>query len=219
MAELASKYVLAIDLGTSGPKVALISMSGEVLTYAFVDNDLILQENGGVEQDPSQWWSTILQAAKQVLSKQLVPPEAIEAICCTAQWSGTVAVDKNGDPLMNAVIWMDTRGHTHVRDITSGLVNFEGYGLWKLSKWIRISGGIPGQSGKDPIAHILYLKHNHPQIYEKTYKFLEPKDFINLKLTGQFAASYDSITLHWVTDNRNINDIRYIGNGNGLICQ
>ena len=59
------------------------------------------------------------------------------------------------------------------------------------------------------MAHIIYLQQEHPDIYEATYKFLEPKDYLNMRLTGRFAASYDSITLHWVTDNRDINHIRY----------
>ncbi|HNK64509.1 MAG TPA: FGGY-family carbohydrate kinase, partial [Anaerolineales bacterium] len=58
-------------------------------------------------------------------------------------------------------------------------------------------------------AHILYLKHTHPEIYQNTYKFLEPIDYIGLLLTGKFAASSNSIILHWVTDNRNISNVAY----------
>ncbi len=53
------------------------------------------------------------------------------------------------------------------------------------------------------------IKNEFPEVYRKTYKFLEPKDFINLCLTGKFAASYDSITCHWITDNRDIENISY----------
>ena len=67
----------------------------------------------------------------------------------------------------------------------------------------------PGNSGKDPIAHILYLKHIHPEIYQRTYKFLEPIDYIGLRLTGNFAASFNSITLNWLTDNRDIENVAY----------
>ena len=55
---------------------------------------------------------------------------------------------------------------------------------------------------KIPLCHILWIKQNQPDIYRKTYKFLDPKDYINLRFTGKFAATYDSILLHWVTDNR-----------------
>ena len=85
----------------------------------------------------------------------------------------------------------------------------EGYGIDKLLTWIRRTAGIPGHAGKDPTAHILFIKHVFPEIYQRTYKFLEPKDYINLRLTGKFRASYDSIALHWVADIRDLNKVKY----------
>ena len=114
-----------------------------------------------------------------------------------------------GATLGNAIIWMDARGAPYVKRITSGPLRLEGFGIDKLWTWIRLTGGIPSASGKDPIAHILFLKHEKPDIYQAAYKFLEPKDYLNLRLTGRYAASYDSITLHWVTDNRQIDRIDY----------
>ena len=73
----------------------------------------------------------------------------------------------------------------------------------------RLTGGAPGNSGKDSISHILYIKNAHPEIYERTYKFLEPTDYINLRFTGRYAASFDSIALHWLTDNRKISNVAY----------
>lgn len=204
-----TKYILAIDLGTSGPKVAIVSVSGDVIVHEFEKTKTIFLSGGGVEEDPDDWWQAILSAAKKVLQKQMVPRENIIAICCTSQWSGTVAVDKTGAHLMNAITWMDSRGAPYVKKITDGIIKIEGYGLLKLKKWLSLTGGIPLRTGKDPIAHILYIKNKYPGIYEKTFKFLEPKDYLNLRLTGEFFASNESITLHWVTDNTNINDIHY----------
>jgi len=209
MPDAREKYILAIDLGTSGPKSAIVSTKGEVIDYAFVENRIQLLADGGAEQDPEEWWQTILTAFKVILSKNLVPKEDIIAICCSTQWSGTVAVGKDGRHLMNAMIWLDSRGSRYVKDISDGFIKIEGYGITKLQRWLRLTGGAPSHSGKDSLAHILYIKNELPHIYEKTYKFLEPKDYINLRLTGRFAASYDSITLHWVTDNRDIHDIGY----------
>ena len=203
------KYILAIDLGTSGPKSALVTCDGEVVDYEFEKNEVILLPNGGAEQRPDEWWDSIMQTMKRVLVKQLVPVGDIVAICCTTQWSGTVAVDSNGQPLMNAIIWMDTRGSRYIEKITDGFLKVEGYSILKLRRWLNLTGGAPGHAGKDPLAHILFLKHEFPDIYRQTYKFLEPKDYINMKFTGKYAASYDSIALHWLTDNRNINDVVY----------
>jgi len=203
------KYILAIDLGTSGPKVTLVSTDFEVVGNEFEPTDLHLFDNGGAEQDPAQWWDTISICTKRLISKGLVPVEDIEAISCTAQWSGTVAVDKKGKNLMPSIIWMDSRGSKQIDKITDGLIKIEGYSASKIFSWMNITGGAPGHSGKDPVAHILYIKENMPEIYQKTYKFLEPKDYINLLLTGQFVSTPETMCLHWVMDNRNINDIDY----------
>ncbi|MGD9099448.1 MAG: FGGY family carbohydrate kinase, partial [Anaerolineae bacterium] len=205
----ANKYILALDLGTSGPKAALVSTDGEILDYEFEETPVLLLPDGGAEQRPDDWWNAILAASKRVLGKGTVPLEDVVAISCTSQWSGTVAVDRAGQPLMNAIIWMDSRGAQYIEEITGGPFKLEGYSVWKLQRWLRLTGGVPGHSGKDPIAHILYIKRNLPEIYRQTYKFLEPKDYINLRLTGQFAAAFDSITLHWVTDNRDLSQVTY----------
>jgi len=202
-------YILAVDLGTSGPKIALVSIKGDIIASVVESTELILKPGGGAEQDPENWWTAIKKGVHRLIGMEYVRKEQIIAICCTTQWSGTVAIDRHGKHMMNAIIWMDSRGAPYIRQITGGWPGFKGYSLWKAINWIYLTGGIPTQSGKDSIAHILYIKHQFPDIYEQTSKFLEPKDYINYRLTGRFAASFDSITLHWLTDNRNIHNITY----------
>jgi xylulokinase len=203
------RYILTIDLGTTGAKSALVSTCGEIIDCEFEETPLNLLPNGGAEQSPDEWWDAIIKSSKRSLEKGLVPIDDIVAVSCTTQWSGTVAVDRDGQHLMDAIIWMDSRGSQYIKEITGGLIKVEGYGIWKLLRWLRLTGGIPTHSGKDSIGHILYIKKEFPEIYKKTYKFLEPKDYINLRFTGRFAASFDSITLHWVTDNRDISNVVY----------
>ena len=203
------KFILAIDLGTSGPKVALFSTQGEFVGSEFEEIHLILLPGGGAEQSPTEWWDAIDRAVKRLLARKLVSNDQIIVIAFTGQWSGTVAVDEEGNPLYNAIIWMDSRGAPYVQQIVNDPLKLQGYGLRKLLKWIQLTGGVPAMAGKDPIAHILYLKHLHPEIYQRTHKFLEPIDYLGLRLTGNIAASFNSITLYWLTDNRNIENIRY----------
>ena len=205
------KYILAIDLGTSGPKVALFSSQGEMLGSEFEETNLLLFPDGGAEQSPHEWWDAIQKAVKRLLARRLTASEDIVAIACTGQWSGTVPVDGEGNTLGNAIIWMDSRGAAQIRQIAGGAISIQGYSLGRLFQWIRLTGGAPAMVGKDPIAHILYIKQNQPGTYQRTYKFLEPIDYIGLRLTGRFAASFDSIALYWLTDNRDIKDVRYDG--------
>jgi xylulokinase len=204
-----ARHVLAIDLGTSALKVALVSMTGEVVAAEEEAHRCELLPGGGAEQDPEGWWALISQVSSRLMARGTVAADEVAAVCCTAQWSGTVAVDSGGRPVRNAIIWMDSRGAPYARRITGGPVRVQGYGPDKLVRWIRKTGGIPSHSGKDSLAHILWLKHAEPESYRAASLFLEPKDWLNLRLTGRPAASFDSIALHWVTDNRDPARIRY----------
>jgi xylulokinase len=204
-----NKYILAIDHGTSGAKVALVSTRGDVVDWEFQEVKLYLDKDGKAEQDPAEWWTAIKSMAKKVIGKGTVPVDEIVGVCNTSQWSGTVAVDKDGNHLMNSIIWMDTRGAYIMERLHKGLITVSGYNLFKLVKWIGITGGGPTRSGKDSIAHILYIKEQLPEIYKSTYKFLEPQDYVNAQLTGKIAASYASVQLNWITDIRDINNITY----------
>ncbi len=206
---MTDKHILAIDLGTGGPKVALVSTDGVIAGHEFEKNDLLLLPEGGAEQDPAEWWQAISSAAKRLLARGLVPPEQIVAISCTTQWMGTVAIDREGRHLMNAINWMDTRGAGPAAQVTGGFPKIAGYGVRKLWRWLRVTGGVPSRTGKDSLCHILYLQSQRPDVYRQAYKFLEPMDYLNFRLTGKAAASFDSIAGHWLTDNRDLADVRY----------
>ena len=203
------KYILAHDHGTSGSKAAIVSIHGEVIGFEFEEVPLFLPSAGAAEQNPDDWWNAMKKTITRVLDKNLVSIDDIIGFCNTSQWSGTIPVDKDGNHLMNAIIWMDTRGAPYVEKFYKGILKVGGMNLIKALKWIKITGGALTLSGKDSTAHILFLKNKHPDIYDKTYKFLEPQDYINLKLTGKFAASTCSIQVHWITDIRDINNVVY----------
>ncbi len=204
------RYLLAIDLGTGGPKVALVSTTGEIAGWEFEPTVLILLPGGGAEQDPDDWWRAILAAAKRLLGRDLVQRSQIVGVSVTTQWFGTVPVDERGRHLHNAVIWMDARGARHVQRVTRGRLNVAGYDPRRLRTWLRYCAGVPSNTGKDPVGHILFLRNERPEVYEATHKFLEPVDYLNLRLTGRFAASHDTITGHWVTDTRDLSLVHYV---------
>jgi len=203
------KYVLAVDLGTSGCKTALVSMRGEMAAWAFEPVETRLIPNGGAEQDPEAWWSAFITTARRVLEKNLAAPDQIAAICCSTQGEGTVPVDAAGNVLHPCILWMDTRGVDLLKRITRGLVSVAGYDPLRLLRWIRLTGGAPSLTGKDPAAHMLFIKHERPGVYAETAKFLNVLDYLNLRLTGRCVATYDSILTSWVTDNRNPSRIAY----------
>ncbi len=201
--------MLAVDLGTSGAKAAVVSATGMVVAHAFWPVELVLTPDGGAEQDPDHWWSALVGAARRALADSGVPPEQVIGVGCTAQWSGTVAVGGDGRALGRAIIWMDSRGSAAVRRVVRGPVNALGYDVRKVPRWIHRAGGVPSLSGKDPVGHIRFLRDERPQTFRQTAVFLEPVDYLDLRLTGLARASFDSIALHWVTDNRQIGRVAY----------
>ncbi len=202
-------YILAIDLGTSGCKAALVSVRGRVAAWEFQEVPLHLLPNCGAEQDPNDWWAALVKTTRALVSRGAVPVDDIVAVCCSTQGEGTVPVDRDGRHLMNAVLWMDARGAEYLRAITEGPINVAGYGPLKLLRWIRLTGGAPSLTGKDPAGHMPLIKHEFPDVYTKTYKFLGVPDYMNMRLTGRFASSVDSILTSWVTDNRDPENVRY----------
>ncbi|MHA2282499.1 MAG: xylulokinase [Promethearchaeota archaeon] len=209
MSDSQTKYILAIDHGTGGPKSAIVSTRGEVIQWAFEETTTHSDKGGFAEQNPDEWWSAIKSTVKKVIESGNVKVEDIVGVCNTSQWSGTVAVNKDGNHLMNGVISRDFRGAKYIEKLNKGLLKVSGYNMRKMLSFIKRTGGGPALHGKDSIAHILTIKNDFPEIYRKTFMFLEPHDYVNLKLTGRFAASNASIHLHWVTDSRDLYNIQY----------
>ncbi len=102
--------LLAIDLGTSRLKVALINLNGSVLGWESEPIQLYLTPDGGVEQSPDEWWAAFLKTAGRLLQRGLAAPGQVRAVCCSTQGEGTIPVDRAGNALMNCVLWMDMRG-------------------------------------------------------------------------------------------------------------
>lgn len=209
MSATADKFVLAIDLGTGGPKVALVSMRGEIVGHETEDLALTMLPDGGAEQDAEDWWRAIVRATRRIMGRAAIAPERVAAVSVTTQWSLTVPVDRDGRAVMNAICWMDTRGAKYCKALKQGLVKVAGCEVTRLWRWLRMTGGMPQDSGNDSLAHILFIKHERPDVYRSAYKFLEPMDYLTLRLTGVFAACYSGAFPLWVADMRDPNHVKY----------
>ena len=203
------KLILAVDLGTSGMKVALITVSGKVLGWEAEPVQLLIMPDGGAEQSPDEWWAAFLSAAGRLLKRKQDAGPRVEAVCSSTQGEGTVPVDQNGKALSNCILWMDMRGAPHLKKQLGGLVNIDGASIDKVLRFMRLTGGMPSMTGKDPAGHMLFIRDTQPEIYAKTHKFLNVLDYLNLRLTGRFVATFDSILTSWVTDNRDPDAVGY----------
>jgi len=201
--------ILAVDLGTSGMKVALITLSGKVLGWETEPVRLLITPDGGAEQSPDEWWDAFLSATGRLLKREQGAGRRVEAVCCSTQGEGTVPVDLDGNALSNCILWMDMRGAPHLKEQLGGWINIDGAAIDKALRFLRLTGGMPSMTGKDPAGHMLFIRDTQPEIYAQTYKFLNVLDYLNLRLTGRFVATFDSILTSWVTDNRDPNAVHY----------
>ena len=178
------KTILALDLGTSSMKIALVDIQGNILGWDSEPIHLIVTPEGGTEQSPQEWWLIFQKVCKRLLKDHPQAANNIIAICSSTQGEGTIAVDRNGNALSNCIMWMDMRGAPYLREQLEGIVRINGVGISKLLRFVRLTGGMPSMTGKDPAGHMLFIRETQPELYRRTYKFLNVLDYINLQLTG-----------------------------------
>ncbi|MBD3186520.1 carbohydrate kinase [Candidatus Bathyarchaeota archaeon] len=198
--------ILAHDVGTSGTKSILMEIADTINIKAthLTEYDVIYPPGipHAAEQDPKDWWNAICSGTKQVLQRTRMRPEAIDAISFSTQAQCALFVDEAGNPLDNPYIWIDGRAMEEFeKGCRSGLLKIEGYNLFKVIKFLRITNGGPG-SAKDPLWKYAWFKKHKPGLYSKLHKMLDVKDYLTFKCTGDFACSMDSANATWVFDTR-----------------
>ncbi len=202
------RVALAVDLGTSGLKVGLVSLSGTVVWHEQMP--LVSRiEDDAATQDAAGWWDLVRAAARRGLASGVVAPEQVEAVSITGQWASTVPVGEDGEPVGPCLLWMDTRGRHLSRGVIAGRV--AGYAPLAAMLWIRHSGGAPSPSGADPIGHMRFLQATETGSGATAVArwFLEPVDYLSMRFTGKAVASHASMVGAWLTDNRRPDVLEY----------
>lgn len=182
-------HVLAVDLGSSGLKVAVVDREGRVVGAADATLSTVFLPGGGAEQDPEVWWQELGACTRSAVAAASVSPVEVEAVAVTSQYMSIVAIDASGCPLMNAVMWMDSRGARHHRlDPEAAPLFLERHGL------------APFGFG-DPV-HVALIREEHPDVYAAAAAFVEPVDYLNARMTGRIAATQTTAMPLMTVDNR-----------------
>ena len=103
------KYVLGIDLGTSGTKTVLFNQDGVAMASATVEYPMYQPHNGWAEQDPKDWWNAAVETIKTVLVKSGVNKDDVVSLGISGQMHGLVMLDENNEVLRPSIIWCDQR--------------------------------------------------------------------------------------------------------------
>lgn len=166
---------IGVDLGTTACKAALYDSSGQVLAKFNREYPLIRHE-GRVEQDASLWWLIVREAIASVADGY---GKSVQAISVSTQGISFVPVDRAGNPLYNAVSWLDLRGELELSQLARRFSDTEIYR--KTGKHLN---------GAYTLPKLMWFKNNHPDLYERTDRILMPLDFLNQKLCGLAVADY-----------------------------
>ncbi len=198
-----NKCVLAFDIGTTNMKGAILDLKNfKTLSKYTLKSKVYFPRSGYAEVSPGELWKQIVELTEKLSESRYF--ENIDALIFTAHMAGVLPIDKDFNPLMNILIWLDERASGYPKSVFEGLIKLSGYNFFHLIDFLRLTGGAPSKTGKDPISKMAWIKEANPEIYESTYKFLDVKGYLILKTTGSIITSCDEAHLTWLADTRSM---------------
>jgi len=171
------RYLMGIDLGTSGTKTVIFTEGGAVTASAMAEYPILQPQNGWAEQDPDTWWDAVQKTVPAAIKKAGINAAEIAGVGIAGQMHGLVAVDRDKAVVRNAILWCDGRTSAECAQIT------ERVGRENL---IRISAN-PALTGFTA-GKLLWVRNHEPERYARIDKIMLPKDYIRFKLTGTFGC-------------------------------
>ncbi len=169
------KYVLGIDIGTSGTKTVLFDEKGRAVKSSTIEYPLYQPQNGYAEQNPADWFNAVAKTVKSVISQ--IDVNSIVGIGLSGQMHGLVMLDEKNEVIRPSIIWCDQRTSAECKEIT------EKIGAERL---IEITAN-PALTGFTA-SKILWVRNNEPENYNKCCHILLPKDYVRFKMTGAYAT-------------------------------
>lgn len=189
-----SDYLLGIDLGTTNIKAVLFRSDGTALASASAGYPLIFPGPDQVEQDPHQWWAAAVQILRKVTGQ--AGPEAvrgIRGISISSQLPSLLPLDRDGNVLRNAMIWMDKRSWRELDQLLDTMGREE---------YVASAGAQPDVAFLP--SKILWFKKHEPELFAKTHRILQANGYLNYKLTGVMAMDIDQAALCQCLDLRTL---------------
>lgn len=179
--------ILSIDCGTQSLRTFLFDFNGKINDFAKIDYEPYTSVRPGwAEQNLSVYWNAFLKTLNLLKDKNPSFEKRVSAIVVTTLSDTMINVDKDGNPLRPAILWLDQRK------------NFSN--LRKRPLFMRLSHVIAGMD--EPVrvlqseSKVDWIRNNQPDVWKNTYKFLQVSGFFNFMLTGKFVDSVASQVGH-----------------------
>lgn len=181
------RYIIAIDSGTQSIRAVLFDIEGNELAIeqrAF--EPYFSLRPGWAEQSTEDYWSKLCTVTNGLMNKIAIDKAAIAGVGITTQRGTVIPMDRDGNALRPAIIWLDQRSVEQQPPLgVLGTALFGAAGLLSAIKYAQ----------KHSI--FLWIKLNEPEIYAKTFKFVQASGFFVRKLTGEFNDSVGMVTGIW----------------------
>src|SRR6478672_5999043 len=170
-------YIVAVDIGTTNCKLVTVNEKGKTIN-SFKETLTSIQPNEGwYEQDAELIFQTVLRLLRQSLTT--LQHEDIACISFSAAMHSILAIDKNGVPITNAIIWADTRSKTYARQLRNT----------ESGKNIYRQTGTPVHA-MSPLCKLIFLKNEKPQLLAEAHKFISIKEYIFYRLFEKFIVDF-----------------------------
>lgn len=196
-------YVLAYDIGTTGVKTCIFSLEDtiELIADANAGYNLYIGENGEAEQDPDEWWEAMGSTTRKALARAGLKPSDIAGLSFCSQMQGLVLVDENGKALRRAFSYMDQRSREELKKGMGGGIQIAGGNIFKVLRSLPINHAT-STSVKDPVWKYKWVEAHEPEIFAKTKYWLDVKDYLVARCTGEMKMTEDSAFGTLISDTR-----------------
>jgi len=175
--------ILSVDLGTTALKAALFDFEGKMVSDSTQEYELITPYTNWVEADVNIYFQSLKKALREMSEKDAALMN-IKAIGFSAQGETLFFVDKNGNALRNAIVWMDNRAVDEAKILRDRFGD---------EKCYRITGQVSFEPCW-PASKVLWVKNNEPAVFEKTKKILLIEDYIIARMTGKYVTEGSLLT-------------------------
>lgn len=185
-------YLLAYDIGTTGVKTCLFGVEKtiELLAYASRSYPLYILPDGGAEQDGDDWWRGMCESTAELFIKTDVKPEQIAGLSFCSQMQGLILADKDGVPVHRPMSYMDQRAKAEIKKGIANGIQVAGANIFKLIPSLIITGAVTS-SVKDPVWKYKWVEAHEPENFARAYKWLDVKDYLICRCTGEFTMTED----------------------------
>lgn len=175
-----ARYVIGGDVGSSGYKTVLLDIeSGKIKGAINITYEINWIKPNWAQQDPLLWKQAFIKATRKLLKRQKIKSEKIEGIAFSGQQHGAVLVDKNNQPLYEAILWCCQRSAEECKDIEEALAKETG----RRDAYVEEIGmhAMPGFQGPK----VLWIYRHLPDVYKKAEKLLFPKDWLKTEISRE----------------------------------